>query len=320
MRTIEAWLFLCVAGCTAATAPTDDDTPPEVDRAIAAGRVFDAATLPADLRSGDIVRTGAAAALVPPPGNSVYAHTLHTDGREDRLIVRVKLDGAIEVRGAEPIVAADTAAVAIEECHDDQYKLLGFTWGSTTVDYRFNPAGIPDWYPLTLEYATSQIITAAHNVAQERNNCGRPDRISASTNYLGHTSKHPNESAGDVCTSPDGTNVVGFGSFDDGTILASTCSWAFPGVPFEHAYESDIRISKDEVWLWQDDQMCQPLAAEEYYDLQGVVTHERGHTFGLDDLTSPTHSHLTMYHSSGPCRLRKRTLGLGDMLGLEALY
>jgi len=49
------------------------------------------------------------------------------------------------------------------------------------------------------------------------------------------------------------------------------------------------------------------------------MTHERGHTFGLDHVgtqSSDTHSELTMYPSVKPCNDSHRTLGLGDMLGL----
>ena len=301
-----------LAGCTDPNGPADDVAPP---------RVFDVGALPSNLQSGDLVHSGALSAVVPPAGYSVSAQTLHTDGHEDRLTLRTAPDGRVDVLGPQAAATADVAdTTAPDACTDRQYKLLGYTWGSTGFDYRFNPSNIPDWEPLTLDYVTSQIVAGAHNVAQERNDCGRPDHISAHTNYLGHTSKHPNLGANDLCGNPDGESVVGFGTFDDDSILAATCTWSVFGVPYLIAYESDVRVSSDQVWLWQDNQECQPLAGEYYYSLEAVLTHERGHTFGLDDLVSPSHHNLTMYGSSNPCETRKRTLGLGDMLGLEALY
>jgi hypothetical protein len=56
------------------------------------------------------------------------------------------------------------------------------------------------------------------------------------------------------------------------------------------------------------------------FNVDEVVTHERGHTFGMDDTDIAEHSNLTMYENINPSTTDKETLGLGDMLKLESLY
>src|SRR5262249_20754965 len=57
-------------------------------------------------------------------------------------------------------------------------------------------------------------------------------------------------------------------------------------------------------------------------DLEGVATHERGHTFGLADINATDHPNLTMGSGSsiGVCSVELRSLGKGDILGLNDMY
>ena len=56
------------------------------------------------------------------------------------------------------------------------------------------------------------------------------------------------------------------------------------------------------------------------FDIQNVDTHEFGHTLFLDDLYMPPAGGLTMFGYTAPEETQKRDLGLGDILGLQALY
>jgi hypothetical protein len=54
-------------------------------------------------------------------------------------------------------------------------------------------------------------------------------------------------------------------------------------------------------------------------DLQNIATHEFGHN-GLADLKPLKDAELTMYYASSLGETKKRSLGVGDILGIQALY
>lgn len=62
---------------------------------------------------------------------------------------------------------------------------------------------------------------------------------------------------------------------------------------------------------------CQ--SSPDAYDLLDIATHEFGHWIGLDDLYSSTDRDLTMYGYGAGGELKKSTLGLGDILGANAV-
>jgi predicted Zn-dependent protease len=55
--------------------------------------------------------------------------------------------------------------------------------------------------------------------------------------------------------------------------------------------------------------------------VKAVMTHERGHTFGINHVSETSHKNMTMSPNiNGPCQDSESTLGLGDVEGLRALY
>jgi hypothetical protein len=48
-------------------------------------------------------------------------------------------------------------------------------------------------------------------------------------------------------------------------------------------------------------------------DVENVATHEFGHWFGLGDLDAGLD--LTMYGGAPRCETKKRSLGIGDLIG-----
>lgn len=56
------------------------------------------------------------------------------------------------------------------------------------------------------------------------------------------------------------------------------------------------------------------------FDVENVASHEFGHVAGLGHDNPPRSGCLTMYTFSGLGETQKRTLGLGDKLGMDALY
>jgi hypothetical protein len=68
-------------------------------------------------------------------------------------------------------------------------------------------------------------------------------------------------------------------------------------------------------WVFSD---TIPSSCTSAYHFESVATHEFGHAFGLNHPGS-SHPALTM-QPGGACDASKATLGLGDMVGLEAIY
>jgi len=56
------------------------------------------------------------------------------------------------------------------------------------------------------------------------------------------------------------------------------------------------------------------------FDVQNIATHEFGHWLLLGDLYENNQNQLTMYGYSTEGELKKRTLGPGDVLGINAIY
>lgn len=53
------------------------------------------------------------------------------------------------------------------------------------------------------------------------------------------------------------------------------------------------------------------------YDVESVMTHERGHTFGMADGDESRHPRMTMSaNNDGACQGQESWLGYGDFLGL----
>ena len=112
----------------------------------------------------------------------------------------------------------------------------------------------------------------------------------------------------DSVVSGDGTNTVGWGPLSPG-IIAVAYLWYNPAT--KKIVEFDIVFNAYYAWS----------AAGEAgkMDLQNIATHELGHN-GLADLRPPRDAELTMYYASSLGETKKRTLGVGDILGIQRLY
>jgi len=73
-----------------------------------------------------------------------------------------------------------------------------------------------------------------------------------------------------------------------------------------------ISIDKDELWTTS--------GVADRFDVENAMAHEFGHVAGLGHVNAPRDGCLTMYKFAPLNETRKRTLGLGDKLGMTALY
>lgn len=120
----------------------------------------------------------------------------------------------------------------------------------------------------------------------------------------------------------DKVNTISFGglSMYGGDALAIT----------QYVYNRRSRetVEFDQVYSDAESWTVYPVANEDYvpgggagpFDLPDVATHEDGHIFGLSDLYNSRDKYLTMYGYASAGETLKRTLGKGDILGIQSIY
>lgn len=117
----------------------------------------------------------------------------------------------------------------------------------------------------------------------------------------------------------DGQNIVTWGRAS-GTTLAVTYIWyGSNGI----ATEIDTIMNNRFTWHWSNPsswptgEIC---AYQGVYDAQGILTHELGHTVGLDDEYTDDYINNTMYGYGDTGDAKESTLATGDILGAKAVY
>ncbi len=297
--------------------------------------------------TGRVVANEAGLAVeVPEPGNFAYVEAVHPDGITEAFGVTIASDGELqytdETHADSPGVpdAADLAEAALDddalarvaapaECSQSQYNLLGFKWYNQTYSYRMGdgprPAG------LTSAEFKDAIIDSANNITKAHNDCGRADNVSATQSYAGtttHESFVTNANGKLVCRDADGISVVDAGDLQGGAwagaALGIACVRGVAHSGPDSITEVDIRLNTSDYNWTTTPRTASCKTGANYktwrFDVKSVLTHEFGHGFGLDHVSESTYPKMTMSTATSPCTRSARTLGKGDMLGLEALY
>jgi hypothetical protein len=201
-------------------------------------------------------------------------------------------------------------------CVQSAYMLHGvrqedrFTWVLET-------SSIPPYLPR--DATVHAIVAATDTVAQGHTPCPGRELLGAGPPpavFGGGTSRGADVTPEGRCVpdrNSDGISTVSFGRLPAGSVAVS-CTYTHAG----DIWQADVLLS-DEAGLFTTspaDPDC-----TDAYDLQAVVTHERGHSFGLGDVPeSPTTDELTMSTFAGRCDAAARTLARGDVLGLKSQY
>ncbi len=110
----------------------------------------------------------------------------------------------------------------------------------------------------------------------------------------------------------DGENIIVKGDLSS-NIIGVTSFWYNPST--KEVVDADMVLNYND-FVWS----TEPAGEAGKMDVQNIVTHEFGHFFVLDDLSSPKTFDLTMYGFSSEGEIKSRTLGLGDELGVAKLY
>lgn len=198
-------------------------------------------------------------------------------------------------------------------CTDAAYSLKSFK-APGTHHYFVNRDTIPTY--MSASVVLADIGDAFRAIVNASNDCGLPDNVSApSASYAGITTRTAEVSSTNSCeswVSRDGYSVIDFGDLQSGT-LGWVCTWH----SFGRLDEADYRFNRVEyLWTTSPGSGCSGR-----WDVQSIATHESGHIYGLDHVSESSHANLTMSDKvNGTCQSSERTLGKGDVLGLEAHY
>jgi hypothetical protein len=170
---------------------------------------------------------------------------------------------------------------------NSHYKLLRYH-SYSTINYYINPTN-------SYGFSSSQVVSTITTST----NTWDSQTAYAVFSYKGTTSR--------TAGVRDYYNVISWGSYQAG-VIAVTMSW----VQGKRVLEVDCLMNTYYSWslTGQAGKM----------DVQNIMTHELGHFCGLADLYNDADYWLTMYGYADFGQTHKRTLGLGDILGLEAFY
>jgi hypothetical protein len=116
-------------------------------------------------------------------------------------------------------------------------------------------------------------------------------------------------------SSPDGKNEVYFADVSSNGAIAVTIVWGiFSGPPFARELVEWEQIYDDVDFDWSANGEAGKM------DLDNIVTHELGHSFGLGDLYESTCLEETMFGYASEGETSKRDLNAGDITGIDQLY
>ncbi|GAA3273028.1 hypothetical protein Dvina_46835 [Dactylosporangium vinaceum] len=205
------------------------------------------------------------------------------------------------------------AAMDGGRCADPAGTWLGMRWRSE-LKWRVNEKTVPAYLGDRTAVVNS-LRSAAYTVDTGRNDCGLPADLGISESYAGKTDHIAGVMPTGGCGERDGTNAVSFGPLNQG-LLAVTCIWWYGGQDNGRSVETDILIDDTEGLFF----LSTPPACTNRWDLEGTITHEFGHAFGLGHVAYAQHSALTMTDGLPDCSTAYRGLGLGDYLALKQQY
>jgi hypothetical protein len=176
-------------------------------------------------------------------------------------------------------------------------------------------ASMPDAVPPDASTPLAAARSAADAVAHGDNSCDLPADLTIHQSYTGNTDRRASVTSDAGCGRPDGHNVISFGTLPMG-LLAVTCVWWERHPGGNRSVEADMLVDAGGGTFF----LAPPADCRTRWDLEGILTHEFGHVFGLGHVPYSEHSALTMSDSMPECTTAYRGLGLGDWLTLRAHY
>jgi hypothetical protein len=244
---------------------------------------------------------------------------------DDPIVVPVSsATGALTSGSGSPAVAVDfdpdvidpgAGPIQGDECADAFYRTVHGGEHDTHMWY-MHASSIPGYFGVDNTTVIARIREGGAHITHGTTDCSISLVPNLGISYQGTTTKSVQVNNDATCPGGDDQNTVGFGPLPANDV-AFNC-WHLVGLSELH--ESDIRFNEDQTEAKFFGTDIKPANCSHLFDLEGVATHERGHTFGLGDLNPNDHPNLTMRRSAFVCSLEARSLGKGDIKGLNDLY
>lgn len=265
---------------------------------------------------------------IPPPGEGVDLRLDLVNGDALTFSVATSVEGDISYDSTGDAEASEVGSGDyLDEGEDDGGRtgvdtrgcdsssfISGSTGGRRTPTSLYNyrvgdgprPAGLSD-------AATREVIFDSFATwRNSTNSCGMADSVDVNYRYDGTTTLETGISTAAACTGRDGTSIIDFGTLPFGT-LGANCSYPNSSRIYT---ESDIRLNtKNHSWTTTPRINC-----TNKYDVQSIMTHEIGHSWGLNDLKQAGTRYQTMFGTSYSCMKYQRTLARGDVTGMNQYY
>ncbi len=231
---------------------------------------------------------GQASAGGPGPRNAVQV--IIVDYPRGHVPDGVPAGGPAAERGT---VLACTSGASTDQCNQFVYE--GRHWETLPVEYWVNPSG-----DASGPACESAIVASAQTWEDDPGSSF--DLTYRGTTDIGNSS---------LRNRMDGVNVVTWDNLRryPGAI-AVTSYWYYTSTG--EVVETDMALNKALAWS--------ASGAPNAYDCQNIVTHEFGHFLVLGELYDGDAQELTMYGYGSLGETKKSTLGVGDQLGIAAIY
>ena len=114
-------------------------------------------------------------------------------------------------------------------------------------------------------------------------------------------------------TCADGTNVITWHKFSPEVIGAAVICFDRSGKVIRDA---DLALNATQHW----ERMTDEAESRHSHDIQAIYTHELGHWLSLEDLYTEQSARQTMHGGTQYEQFHKRTLALGDIVGVQKAY
>jgi hypothetical protein len=264
---------------------------------------------------------------VPEPGSGVALEALSDETAEADASASIYTapDGTISVESAALDPGPDPRPVGnqTDGCDDDYIGVTKVWKFHGTFDYYVDNEGQPGGSSYSTADTGAVLEQAGTTWHNEVSPCFSEDHsLAGSLNYAGSTTWNGDFKIVDgtsTCADRDHRSVVDTGNLNKagtGTYVGLNCIWYNSD---DIVIESDIRFNTHDY-----DFTYTPMAADcdesRDYDVQSVMTHEAGHTYGMKDQVDSYNFYQTMYHNSDTCENYARNLGRSDVRHLRAQY